>query len=238
MLILALDTCDARGSVAVLRDETLLACQRHDDAEDYAAWLLPAVQRVLAESSVRLSDVDVFAAAAGPGSFTGLRVGLASVKAWAEAYGRPVAPVSRLEALAHQVGESSGLVAPFVDARREQVFGGLYRRTGEDLRLVGQEAVISPAAFIDLVSREAGAQRVVWPSLDPGCLTKEAAWASRAASGDAIVTVEPAVAVAIGRLAFRRARDGRLSDALTLDANYVRRSDAEIFWKGGPAHGR
>src|SRR5207245_1176689 len=116
------------------------ALTRHDSVEDYSVWLLPAVERILVESGVRLSDVELFAAAAGPGSFTGLRVGLTSVKAWSEVYGRPVVAVSRLEALAHQAGESGAFVAPFVDARREQLFGGLYRRIGEEFKLVGEEA--------------------------------------------------------------------------------------------------
>jgi tRNA threonylcarbamoyladenosine biosynthesis protein TsaB len=212
--------------------------ERHDGKEDYSAWLLPAVERTLAAGGFALPDVDLFSAAAGPGSFTGLRVGLTSVKAWGEVYQRPVAAVSRLEALAHQANSSGAFVASFVDARREQVFGGLYHRRGEELRLVGEEAVISPAAFIDFVSKETGAAAVAWVSLDAACLTKEPAWVMRAARREFVVSAEPLLAPAIGVIATRRAQTGRVDDPLTLDANYVRRPDAEIFWKGVAGHGR
>ena len=123
MLILALDTCDLHGSVALLRDNSVLQTESHDTPEDYSSWLLPAVGRVLEAASSKLDQVDVFAAAAGPGSFTGVRVGLTTVKAWAEVYGRGIAAVSRLEALAEESSGKAPYVAPFFDARRNQVFG-------------------------------------------------------------------------------------------------------------------
>src|SRR5450432_377078 len=102
MLILAIDTCDARGSVALLRDENCLHVVSHVDSQDYSGWLLPAVDAVLVAADCKISDVNVFAAACGPGSFTGVRVGLTAVKAWAEVHNRGIAAVSRLAALASQ----------------------------------------------------------------------------------------------------------------------------------------
>jgi len=237
VLILALDTCDARGSVALLRGGSVLATSRHDGAEDYSAWLLPAVERTLGQANARLRDVELFSVATGPGSFTGLRVGLTSVKAWSEVYGRPVVGVSRLEALAQQAAAPNGVVAAFVDARRDQIFAGLYRRGDDGLVLVGEEAVLPPASFLDYVVGEAATQPVAWVSLDPECLTREPGWADRSSRGEAVHAAAPILAPEIGHIAARRAAAGQLSDALTLDANYVRRSDAEIFWKGA-IHGK
>src|ERR1700756_3063278 len=133
MLVLALDTCDARGSVALLRDNKVLGVTAHESTQDYSSWLLPAVQRLLHHVEVQLAHVDSYAVASGPGSFTGLRVGLPTVKAWSEVYGRPIAPVSRLDALARQTISHAPYVAAFIDAHRGQVFGALYGR--KDSRL-------------------------------------------------------------------------------------------------------
>jgi len=237
VLILALDTCDARGCVALLRGDVVLASGCHESSEDYSAWLLPAVAQTLASAGVQLADVDLFAAAAGPGSFTGLRVGLTSVKAWSELYHRPVVGVSRLEALANQADSTSQFIASFVDARRAQIFAALYRRSADGLQLVGEEAVIAAAQFLAFVEQQAVDEPVTWVSLDPECITREPSWAARAARGESILQAEAILAPAIARIATRRAATGELSDSLTLDANYVRRSDAEIFWKDA-AHGR
>ena len=238
MLILALDTCDARGSIAVLRDDSVLAAIGHEGAEDYSSWLLPATDRVCAAAEVELGDIEVFAVAAGPGSFTALRVGLTSVKAWSEVYGRPVAAVSRLEAMAESSPSVSRRIAAFVDARRAQIYAGLYGRSEAGLLLVGEEEVVSPKAFLERVDREADGAPVAWVSLDPAVLTNEPAWEERATRGESVLLAEAMIAPAIGRIALRRAREGKLADSLTLDANYVRRSDAEIFWKGNVAHGK
>jgi tRNA threonylcarbamoyladenosine biosynthesis protein TsaB len=238
MLILALDACDARGSIAVLRDASVLAVVRHDSTDNYSSWLLPAVQRTLASGAVGLADVELFAVAAGPGSFTALRVGLTSVKAWSEVYRRPVVPVSRLEAMAEQAPTSSSLIAAFVDARREQIFSGLYRRGSTGLVLQDEEAVISPQGFLKQVADRTDSTRVAWISLDPDKMTSLRGWAARAARGESIQVAEPVIAPLIGQIAVRRAREGKLADSLTLDANYIRRSDAEIFWKGSAAHGK
>src|SRR5580698_8240687 len=130
MNLLALDTCDARGSVSVLRDDEVLQTVEHDTSDDYSIWLLPAIDRALQASGLAFNDIDVYVAASGPGSFTGVRVGLTTVKAWGEVTGKPIVGVSRLEALATlaepepSIGE---FVAAFTNAQRKQIYGALYR---------------------------------------------------------------------------------------------------------------
>src|SRR5258708_20345503 len=132
MKFIVIDTADARGSVAVLENDQWIRVESHWTDEDYSSWLLPAVHRVLVASGLTLSQLDGYAVCAGPGSFTGLRVGLTTVKAWAEIYGKPIAAVSRLEALLEAVPGESPIAAPFAaahfDARRGQIFPALYRR--------------------------------------------------------------------------------------------------------------
>ena len=233
MLILALDTCDLHGSVALLRDNSVLQAVSHDTAEDYSSWLLPAVGRVLEAAGSKLDQVDVFAAAAGPGSFTGVRVGLTTVKAWAEVYGRGIAAVSRLEALAEESSGKAPYVAPFFDARRNQVFGALFRRQGAQLQRLEEEMVIAPDKFLDWCAAQTAGEPIDWVATDPKCLTQTAQWALHPAASKTIEVISPILAPRIGKIGYQQARDGRLIDAPALDANYVRRSDAELFWKGG-----
>src|SRR5260221_3504966 len=122
VLILALDTCDARGGVALLREESLLHTAPHTTNEDYSSWLLPAVTRVLTSGGLTLRDIDLYAVAAGPGSFTGVRVGLTTVKAWSEVHGRPIAAVSRLEAIAQQGTGSAPSGHATINTRRTQIY--------------------------------------------------------------------------------------------------------------------
>src|ERR1700739_3342425 len=156
MRFIVVDTADARGSVALFEDIELRFIELHSTAEDYSGWLLPAANRVLASSSLSLSELDGYAVCAGPGSFTGLRVGLATVKAWAEIYGKPIAAVSRLEALAGgAVGTGQPLVASCLDARREQAFAALYVSVGDGFALLGEELVTSMPDFVARVKDEA-----------------------------------------------------------------------------------
>ena len=237
MLILALDTCDARGSVALLRDESLLHAASHATAEDYSSWLLPAIASVLAPSKLTLHAIDLYAVAAGPGSFTGVRVGLTTVKAWSEVHGRPIAAVSRLEAIAAQSTGSSPYVAAFIDARRNQIFAALYRRQAALLERVDEEMVIAPDKFLEWCTANTGSEKIDWVSTDPNCLTQTQQWSSRLALNETVQEISPLLAPRVGQIGYRLALHGQLTDALSLDANYIRRSDAEILWKDLSHHG-
>lgn len=231
MLILALDVCDTRGSVAVLSDRQLLAETRHDSDEDYSAWLLPAVKRALHAAGTSLRDIGLFCAATGPGSFTALRVGLTTLKAWSEVYGRPIAAVSRLEAIASFAGGDAPWVAAFVNAQRGQVFGALFRTEGRWQRK-GDEVVQRPEDFLRSVDQLTATETVAWTSLDPEIVESLPSWRVDGRQRQPVVRVRPELAQRIGRIGCEKAERGELTDALRLDADYVRRSDAEIFWKG------
>ena len=239
MITLGIDTCEARGSVAVRKDGLLVSVQKHESAEDYSSWLLPAVERGLAVAGATLRDLELLAVASGPGSFTGVRVGLTSVKAWAELFGIKVVGVSRLEVMARQVVGASGFVAASFDAQRGQVFGGLYRREGIlGWTHIEEEMVIAPVGYIDWVSRQVGRETVQWVSLDPALFSDLPQWKTRAAMGETMVLSTDALAAGVAELGEERAHEGKLTDPLILDANYVRRSDAEIFWKDPASHAK
>jgi tRNA threonylcarbamoyladenosine biosynthesis protein TsaB len=238
VIVLAIDTCDSRGSVAVLRDADVLKVVVHESAEDYSSWLLPAVNEVLSESRLAMGAVDGYAAAAGPGSFTGVRVGLTAVKAWSEVFQKRIAAVSRLESLAVEASGGTAWVAAFFNAQREQLFGAIYGRSGTGLTQVGDEMVIAPGKFVEAVAELAKTEKISWVSMDAECLLSHEAWKAREKRGEKVKSVSSLRAPMIGRLGMAALAEERGTDALALDANYVRRSDAEILWKGNAGHGR
>ncbi len=237
MLILAIDTCDAHGSVALVEEQVVLSAAQHDGGEDYSTWLLPAIDRVLNAASRRIADVGIYAAAAGPGSFTGIRIALTTVKAWNEVFGKPIAAVSRLGAFAVQAIGSSGLgqpefVAAYCDAQRQQLYGALYQRIGSSHQAIGDARVVTPGELIGWAGEVAGGQSIAWVSPDPASLAGDPGWQERAARGEVLEQVPRLVAPAIAKIAAQLAAQNRLTDALSLDANYIRRPDAEVKWKG------
>ena len=185
-----------------------------------------------------MEDVEAYATAAGPGSFTGVRVGLTAVKAWAEVYGKRIAAVSRLEALATEAAGGTSWVAAFANAQRGQVFGAIYQRNGKALARLGDEMVIAPGKFVETAAEVAMGGPMAWVSPDAAQMLAEGAWKDREKRGESIQSVSSVLAPMIGKIGLDQLEAGRYADALTLDANYVRRSDAEILWKGGAAHGR
>ena len=221
----------------MLRDDAVLKLVAHESEEDYSSWLLPAVQECLDGGGFQMEDVDAYTVAAGPGSFTGVRVGLTSVKAWAEVYGKRIAAVSRLEALAVEASAGRACVAAFFNAQRGQVFGAVYQRSGAGLVRVGDEMVIAPGKFVEAAAEIANDAGISWVSSDAECLVTEEAWKAREMRGERVESVSSVRAPMIGRIGIAALAEGRFTDALALDANYVRRSDAEIFWKGSTAHG-
>ncbi|HSY31703.1 MAG TPA: tRNA (adenosine(37)-N6)-threonylcarbamoyltransferase complex dimerization subunit type 1 TsaB [Verrucomicrobiae bacterium] len=232
MIVLAIDTCEARGSIAILKDDATLQALPHTVPEEYSSWLLPAVDAALEFAKITLAAVDLFAAASGPGSFTGVRIGLTTVKAWSEVFGKPIVAVSRLEAVAAQLQSTAPYVASFIDAQRDQIFGALYHRAEGGLALVEEEMVASPEVFVEWVDERASGNEVAWISTDPDSLAKHPAWQPRAARGDKIHGVPCVLAPFIGKMAFQRALRGDVLDPLSVDANYVRRSYVEVFQKG------
>ncbi len=126
-LILALDTSHMKGSVAVARGEEILCEILFDASDTHSATLMPAVDVCLETAGVRFKDIDLFGVVSGPGSFTGLRIGMATVKAFAAVCRRPVIPMLSLEVLAAAVPFAKSPVLPLIDARRGEVYGGLYR---------------------------------------------------------------------------------------------------------------
>lgn len=234
MLLLAVDTSSRLGSLAVLRDGQLEGAISTFADEPYSTRLFRQLNFLLEELHIEVRQFDVFGVVAGPGSFTGLRVGLTAVKGWAEVFEKPVVAVSGLEAVAAQSKCNAELIAPVTDARRGQIYAALYRRDGSGLVSESEDHVCTPGEFLVEIAAQAGGRSVQVvspvPEIIQGALNAAAHDLGAAISRN-VERVSPLLAPVVGELAFERANRGEVTDALRLDANYIRRSDAELLWK-------
>ncbi|HEU5450874.1 MAG TPA: tRNA (adenosine(37)-N6)-threonylcarbamoyltransferase complex dimerization subunit type 1 TsaB [Terriglobales bacterium] len=221
MLILGVDTSGKNGSLALLRGEgaevTTLDLVPLTGGS-YSAQLVPQLAAMLQRKGVSKQQVDAYAVASGPGSFTGLRVGLSAVKAMAVALRKPIAAVSVLQAVA-SASPQPGRVLAALDDNRGHIYTGDYYVHGTNLPVAREEALLTMDEFL---ARAAGAT-VVCPD----------ARLARALVGRGVRVEEIARPGAdfIARLGYRKLLAGETATPETLDANYIRRSDAELFAK-------
>lgn len=223
MLLLAIDTSGRQGSVALCRGdansfETLQLTEL--EGGTYSARLVPVISQVLASQNLSKEAVDAFVVVSGPGSFTGLRVGLATVKGLCEVLQKPVAAVSMLEAVAVLRGRANGKVAIALDAGRGEVYAGEFKVTNSNATTEREYL-----AKLDAFARKSAAIDLAVLSTDDKVIE-----ALRTA-GAAARQVKPLRADDIGRFGLKKLLAGEVADPATLDANYIRRSDAELFSK-------
>lgn len=141
MIILALDSTAKAAAVALLSDGKLIAKDMHDDGNTHSSTLLPMVETLLSDNSLTVDDIDLFAASAGPGSFTGVRIGAATLKGLAFGRSRPCVAVSALEALAYNMRDTDGVVCALMDARRGQFYTATFEiKCGDVKRITPDEA--------------------------------------------------------------------------------------------------
>ena len=257
-LLLAVDTSGKNGSLGLARTVPGQSIEIVDvvplTGGAFSAQLVPEIAALLRKHGYTKSDLGAFAVVSGPGSFTGLRVGLAAIKALAEGLQKPIVAISLLEAIARS-GSERGRVLAVLDAGRGDVYVGDYLIGSEDPGQVRMqsERLLSRNEFLARanIAMEEGVPlaAVVWPGEDARrstgkaeggvVVTPDAALAEvfRAALGNSGLRVEwieyPNSAV-IARLGWERLQRGQTVRPEELEANYIRQSDAEIFSKPGP----
>lgn len=223
MLILGADTSGKNGSIALVRfgrgePETLDLAPL--EGGTFSAQLVPQISLLLTRHRFKKEEIDAFAVASGPGSFTGLRVGLAAIKALAEVLRKPIAAVSRLEAVARSA-EISGAIMAALDAGRNQVYSGFYRVEKGRSGLVAEDLLSLP----EFLAR-GGGHLVITPDA-------QLAERARVAQLETIFIPLPR-ADAIARLGYEKIQAGQTISPEALDATYIRPSDAEIRNSNSP----
>ncbi len=223
MLVLAVDTTTPGGSVALLDDDTLLGEVNIESAATHSARLLRSVDLLLGAQGRTVRDVDAFAVAAGPGSFTGIRIGLGAVKALALASGRPVAPVSTLLALATKLAsDGPKLVAPLLDAKKGEIYAALFETGPKGLAEIVPQGAYAPDAFFALLP----ARRVVAFAGNGLALTR-ARLLSYVRDKARFPKRSAFIASEVGRIGRGLVLQGKGVDAAALEPIYFRRSQAE-----------
>jgi tRNA threonylcarbamoyladenosine biosynthesis protein TsaB len=220
-LILAIETATRAGGIAVARGEKVLAAINGDPAISHSTNLIAMIQQVLSEANVTLSDVDLFAVAVGPGSFTGLRIGLATVKAFAVHLDRKVVGVATLAAVAHASGATGGVVS-LLPAGRGEVFAQRFSIDDGEVNTIDDPQHLSPTAVAE---KYAGLAPLTFAGEGVRMFEKVGT------NSDAILPTAPVMtplASSVAVLGFETYRRGEAMTPDDLHAVYVRASDAEI----------
>jgi len=150
--ILAIDTSSASGSIALVEGGSVTAGQKVAKVGKHSVWLLPAIDDFLKDRRIDISEIDLFAVGSGPGSFTGLRIGISTLKGLAWALSRPVIGVSTLEALAMNIKGRDALICPVFDARKGQVYSALFTLSSGCLERVAADVAMRPEYIPGLVA--------------------------------------------------------------------------------------
>ena len=224
MKILAVDTTTDLGGVAVGSAGVLEGAVLVRTPQRYSQTLVPMLDFVVAQLKGSLEEIDLLAVATGPGSFTGVRIGLAVVKAIGQSRKIMGLGLSTLEALARCFSEYSQLVAPMLDARRGQVYGAVYSWTDQQTRLCVKEQVVRPGCWLEslpedlnplFVGTGAAAHQDLIRSSRPGA---------------SLMVEQPPLLSALLQLAEERAAEAIAVEEIR--ANYIRPSDAQLGRKG------
>lgn len=224
MKILALETSAVAASAAVCENEALIAQSFQRTGLTHSATLMPMVESMLKNAGLTLAEMDVIAVAAGPGSFTGLRIGVSAAKGLAWPLDKPCAEVSTLEAMAWQMSGMDGLVCAAMDARRQQVYNALFDlKDGMPVRLTPDRAI----SLDDLQSELANAEKTQILVGDGAHLCYNAFQKLGYPVKMAPPHLQYQTAWGVARCALEQARSGQLTDAAGLAPNYHRLSQAE-----------
>jgi tRNA threonylcarbamoyladenosine biosynthesis protein TsaB len=221
VIVLALDTTTRDGSVAVLHDSAVRVERAGDPTITHGQRLPVEIAAALAAADTRIDTVDLFAVAAGPGSFTGLRVGIATIQGIAMGCGKRVVPVSALDALARSVIGPAETVAAWMDAQRGEVFAALYDHEGKTILIPPVSA--DPAVVLKTWSTSTDLARTTF--VGDGAV-RHANVVHRDVGPPTTIQAAPRLAATVGRIAIERASSAVLPHAIV--PIYVRRSDAEL----------
>tara|TARA_B100000686_G_C16788494_1_gene976957 strand:- start:2568 stop:3251 length:684 start_codon:yes stop_codon:yes gene_type:complete len=222
--ILSIDSSVPNGSVALLDQNRILSSSYLSQNTNSSRSLLASIDQLFAKNLEELKTVDAFAVTNGPGSFTGLRVGVSLVKGLVLATGKSFVAVNTLEALGHLAEPCEHQICPVLDARKKQVYAAFFKFEGNRLNRLSPDMALSPEDLADKIDR---------PTLfiGQGIDTYEALWKNQL--GKFFLTKgirDESTSVAAGRIALDRLEEKIKQDLNQLCINYIRKSEAEIYF--------
>lgn len=223
MRILAVDTATKSCSVAITEKHTVLEEITAVHEQTHSKHLLEMIHAVLQSTGLGMSSLDGFAVTRGPGSFTGLRIGISSIKGLALAVNKPVVGISSLEALAQQSTSATDFIYALIDARKGQVYAAVYRLTPEGLNQENDEMVLSPDELLEDIDKPCifvGSGAVLYREIISQKLGDLASFAPQ----DRHIIRASTIAC----LGFKRFENGEVGEIAELVPHYIRKSDAEL----------
>lgn len=224
MKVLGIDTATMMGSIGLIDDEGAIAEYSLNIRATHSERLMPAIDRLLKDSGIMPKDIDGFAVSIGPGSFTGLRIGLATVKGFAMGCNKPVAAVSTLEALAFNLAYAEYLICPILDARRNEVYSALFKSDGKGgMKRLVQDMAIDMQTFLREYDEDIiflGDAVDIYRERILDILKDRAHFAPKNRNMPS--------GVSVAELGLKKIRDGKAADPSGLAPFYIRRSEAEI----------
>lgn len=230
MLILAIDSATPVAGVALMKSGKLVKEEFSNYKKTHSETLMVMVDRVLKESECEVNQIDALAVTTGPGSFTGLRIGMAAVKGLSMAAGKPVVGVSTLDTLAHNICCSDALVCPLLDARKQEVYCGFYDVSGFPLPLL-EAMACSPEDFLQHaleVAAEHNKRRIVL--LGDGYYPYTELFVEKL--GKQLLIPPPHLmlprASALASLGAEKLAQGQVEDIIKMRPSYIRLSEAEF----------
>ena len=224
MKILAIESSAVTASVAVTEDELLLAQSFQNSGLTHSATLMPMAADLLKNTGLSMGDIDVIAVAAGPGSFTGIRIGVAAAKGLAWPEDKPCAPCSTLESMAWQCAHMEGEICAVMDARRKQVYNARFRGCGDSLERLSEDRAISVEELVEEVKKSGNMQILVG---DGASVCYNAFEAAGIPMRMAPPHLRYQTAWGVARAALELARQGGLVPAGQITPRYHRLSQAE-----------
>jgi tRNA threonylcarbamoyladenosine biosynthesis protein TsaB len=221
MYLLSIDTATNSGGVAIARNSEVIGLAMLKTPLRYSENIIHYIDFLLHQLELDRDEIDCLVVTTGPGSFTGLRIGIATAKGMCQGLGRPVIGISTLEALAHRFRAVSKRVAPMIDARRQQVYGAVYETSGRELQEEVQGIVLPPAVWLKSLPDD--------DYLFVGDAAQMYSQTVRALKPNSrMLPTDNCVLRSICQLGFRRYTKGTVQRPEELKANYIRPSDAEL----------
>lgn len=224
MLVLAIDTSSVVATCALWEEGRLINERVSNSKMTHSQTLMPMIESMMKESELEIESVDYFAVVTGPGSFTGLRIGVATAKALAHVLQKPVVGVPAMEALAYNLPYVEGIIVPMMDARRDRVFTAIYRWNGEKLEVVMDQDVIQ---IEDLIEKLKSESKIYF------CGDGSIKFRDRFENGIDGKTIFSKASVnmprasSVAEAAADRIAEGNIQTHLELVPNYLRKSQAE-----------
>ena len=226
MYILGIETSTMTGSVAIITEDRLIAEYTLNTKTTHTERLMSAIDHIVRSASLRIHDIDGIAVGLGPGSFTGLRIGVTTAKSLAYSIQKPIVVIPSLDALASQYLFTDLLICPILDARKREVYTALYRNTGALVARVSAYSVIAPEHILREIEEPA---LFLGDGVFPYRQDIETTLGQYAHFADAAHLLPRGSLIA--KLGCDRLMAGECDDCFALTPLYIRKSDAEIHWE-------